>query len=115
MARGGLVLTALSWAAADTVGKVPVAVTQSIHVLSHDVLFPLAAGGAVFLVAAGVLGVRTRALPAWLSWVAVVLGVASITPIGFLAFLAAVLWIAIVSVLLYRRPLDGTAAPAPAI
>jgi hypothetical protein len=114
MALGGLIFAALSWSAADTVGKVPSGVTQSIHVLSSDMFFPLAAGGALFTFAAGVLSLRTGALPVWLGWAAVVLGVASITPIGFFAFLVAVVWIAIVSVVLYRRPLDGTPGPGAA-
>jgi hypothetical protein len=113
MTIGGLLFSALSWTAADTVGKVPADVTQSIHVLDSDLFFPLAGGAAVFLLAAGVLSLRTRALPAWLGWVAVVLGIACATPIGFFAFLAAVVWIGVVSVLLYRRPLEpGAATPA---
>jgi hypothetical protein len=113
MALGGLLFSGLSWAAAHTVGKVPAGVTQSIHVLDSDLFFPFAGGAAVFLVAAGVLTLRTRALPAWLGWAAVVLGIATVTPLGFFVFLGTVVWIGVVSVLLYRRPLEpGAATPA---
>jgi hypothetical protein len=94
------------------VGKVPITVTQSIHVLNNDLFFPLSGGAALFLVAAGVLSLRTRALPAWLGWVAIVLGVISVTPAGFFGFLATIVWIGVVSVLLYLRPLEPAATPA---
>jgi hypothetical protein len=112
MTVGALLFSALSFTAADTVGKVPPTVTQSIHALDNDLFFPLVGGAALFLLAAGVLSLRTRALPAWLGWVAVVLGIVSLTPVGFFAFLASILWVAVVSVVLYRRPLEAAAAPA---
>src|SRR2546423_6280883 len=114
MTVGALLFSGTSFAAADTVGKVPVTVTQSIHVLNNDLFFPLAGGAALFLLAAGVLSLRTRALPAWLGWVAIVLGIVSVTPVGFFAILVAILWVAIVSVLLYLRPVEP-AAVAPAV
>jgi hypothetical protein len=110
---GGLLFSALSFSAADTVGKVPAAVTQSIHVLSNDLFLPLSGGAALLMLATGVLTLRTRALPAWLGWVAVVIGVVAVTPIGFVGFFGLILWVAIVSVVLYRRPLEpGAATPA---
>ena len=62
-------------------------------------------------------------LPRWLGWVAILLGVVGLTPIGFVAFLGGGLWILVVSVLLTLRARaltqpprpsgPGTAAPAP--
>jgi hypothetical protein len=103
-ALGGLLIAAFNFAAADSVKHVTPQVTQTIGILDSDVFFPLAVGSGILLLATGVLIVRTRTLPVWLGWVAVVLGVASVTPIGFFAFLAGLIWIAVVSVLSYLRP-----------
>ena len=72
---------------------------------------PMAVGGMVFLLAAGLSIVRHGALPTWLGWAAIVIAVASITPAGFIAFLLAALWIAGVSVMLALR--ERRAGPTP--
>lgn len=66
----------------------------------------------VFMLAAGLLAIWTRVLPRWLGWASLVLALcALIPPIGWAALIFATpLWIAFVSVLLWRRP----AAVAPA-
>ena len=81
--------------------------------------------GSVFLVSAGVLAMRSRVLPGWLAWIAVVAGICLflqgfglggviatfglvIDLIGFLLFLAFVL---LSSVILLRQP--PASAPAP--
>jgi hypothetical protein len=88
----------------------PVAI-QTLNALNSDLFFPLAVGNAAFLLGAGVSAVQTGALPKWLGWAAVVLGVFSATPLGFFAFLLMALWSLIVSVLLWRA---GSAPVAPA-
>jgi hypothetical protein len=117
IAAGGLTaLASLSFAAADVADDVPGGVTQTLSVLSSDFFFPIAAGYAVFLLAAGILAVRTAALPAWLAWPAIVLGILCVTPVGFFALLVGLVWVVVVSVLLYRRepgPADRPAAAAP--
>ena len=47
--------------------------------------------------------VRFGALPTWMGYVAVILGIAAVTPVGFFAFLLTGIWILIASVLLYQR------------
>ena len=121
-AVGLLSALSLNFAVADSVGDVPASVTQTLTVLSNGFFFPIAAGYAVFFLAVGVLAVRTRTLPVWLGWVTVVLGIVCLTPVGFFALLVGMVWILIVSVMLYRRetglaerptPVDP-ASPAPA-
>jgi hypothetical protein len=56
--------------------------------------------------------VRYGALPKWLGWVAILLGVVGVTPIGFAAFLGLGIWILIVSVILSLRARGTSAAPA---
>jgi len=60
-------------------------------------------GLTVMMVAAGLGGLRTRALPKTLSWTAVVLGVAFFTPLGFFAFFILPPWMIATGVVLYRR------------
>lgn len=60
-------------------------------------------GLTVMMVAAGLGGLRTRALPKTLSWAAVVLGVAFFTPLGFFAFFILPPWMIATGIALYRR------------
>jgi hypothetical protein len=46
--------------------------------------------------------------------VAFVLGIVSLTPVGFFAFLIVLLWIAVVSVVLYQQQSEPTPTVAPA-
>ncbi|MEN3311877.1 MAG: hypothetical protein V7645_1206 [Actinomycetota bacterium] len=70
-------------------------------------------GLTVMMVAAGLGGLRTRALPKTLSWAAVVLGVAFFTPLGFFAFFILPPWMIATGVVLYRYQ-RTVAAGAPA-
>jgi hypothetical protein len=97
------IFAGLGFAAGDVVGDVPPTVVQTLNALGSDMFFTVAVGTAAFLLGAGVATLRTDALPAWLSWAAIVIGVIAITPIGFLGFLALGVWTLIVSVLLYMR------------
>ena len=104
-----LVGLTMMFAAAETADDVPPAVTQTLSVLNSECWLGLAVGNAVLLLATGVLLLRTGLLPKWLGWVTVLLGVASVTPAGFFAFLATLLWVIGVSIVLYLR--GGAAAP----
>jgi hypothetical protein len=44
-----------------------------------------------------------RALPVWLGWIALLIGVVTVTPIGFFGFLATLAWVLIVSILMVMR------------
>jgi hypothetical protein len=116
-AVGLLSALSLNFAVADSVGDVPASVTQTLTVLSNGFFFPIAAGYAVFFLAVGVLSVRARMLPVWLGWLAVLLGIVCLTPVGFFALLLGLVWIVLVSVLLYRReagPAEGRTRVDPA-
>jgi hypothetical protein len=62
--------------------------------------------GAVFLLAFGLTSLASRAFPAWLGWISIVLAVwLLIVPIAWIALVYAFpLWLITVSVLLWRRP-----------
>jgi hypothetical protein len=86
------------------------------HLVSGSFLLFQAFGG-FFLVATGTAGLRTGALPRWLGWAAVVIGLAGMatTPVppaavGIFPFF--VLALAAISVALLRRPLAIAAPPS---
>jgi hypothetical protein len=112
-ATGLILLLSLSFAAAESVNDVPPSVTHTITVLNNEIFFPIAVGFGLFFLSAGILSVTTRVLPVWLGWITVVIGIVCITPAGFFALLVGVVWIAVVSVMLYLRGPDVT-EPAPA-
>jgi hypothetical protein len=103
----------IQFAAADTAGDVAPAVTQTLSVLNSDAFFGFAVGVAALLIATGGLSIRTGFLPTWLGWVSVVIGIVALTPAGFFAFLAWIVWTLVVSWLLYARG-RSPAVPGPA-
>jgi hypothetical protein len=70
-------------------------------------------GFTVMMVATGLGGLRTLALPKPLSWAAILLGVALFTPLGFFAFFVLPLWMITTGIVLYRRQ-RAVAAARPA-
>jgi hypothetical protein len=107
----------IDFAIADTVGDVPAGVTQTLSAYDSDFFFPFIGGFVLMIFAAGLCALRFGALPRWLGWIAVVLGVLGVTPIGFFALLGGVVWIGVVGVVLYlgQEPVaPTTAAPPPA-
>jgi hypothetical protein len=123
IALAGTVLTAagitmnavFQFAAADVHDDVPPEVLQTISVLYADTFFPMAAGNFLFLLAAGIAAIRHGAFDKRLAWIGIVIGVLSITPAGFFAFIAWLVWIGIAAILLYREkdPVGSGAAPPP--
>lgn len=103
-AVGGSLAAGLQFALADVPSKLSPAAAQALNVLENDLaLFALTAGIAVLLMAAGIAILRSRLLPAWLGWVAIVIAVVGLTPAGFFAFFGAGVWTLIASVLIYMR------------
>ena len=99
------ILIALSEAADDID---PVAV-QSLQALWDNDFVPLVLGVLMFLWATGLAAIRTGALPKWLGWVMIVLGVVGLTPIGFAAAIGAAILVLVLSILLSVR---ARSAPA---
>ncbi len=77
-------------------------------------VFTLTVGASAFMLGGGVAAMRTGALPRWLAWLAIVLGVIGAVPshvlggaldhVGFGAFAGLCVWTLIVGVLLAMRP-----------
>jgi hypothetical protein len=103
LAVGISLFAGVTFALADAIDKIEPGAAQALNVLAGDLFFPLAVGNGAFLLGTGIGVLKTDVLPRWLGWVAVVLGVAALTPAGFFAFILLGLWTLIVSVMLYRR------------
>ena len=105
----GTILIALA-EAADEIEPTSV---QTLQAFWDNDFLPIALGIMVFLFSFGIAVVRSRALPKWLGWVAIVLGIVGlIPPIGFASFIGAALLILIVSILLTVRARQEASAPA---
>jgi hypothetical protein len=123
MAVGAALDGTISFVLAESADDIEPAAVQALQALWDNDWPPIALGAAVLLLASGLSIALYGALPRWLGWIAIVLGVIGLTPIGFVSFLAGGIWIVVVSVLLAVRarratqpPLPGapgTAAPAP--
>jgi hypothetical protein len=115
VAFGGLIFAGLTFTLADIADEStidPVAI-QTLNVLSGEFFIPLAVGVGVFQIAAGIAIVRGRALPAWLGWVGIVIGIAAVTPVGFFAFLVMLAWVLVASVAMYLQGREASAPPPP--
>jgi hypothetical protein len=114
VATGASVAVGFAFAAADSVGDVPAAVTQTLSVLNIDTFLFFSAGIAVFWFGTAFATFKTRVLPVWLAWVSMVLAIVAFTPAALAAVLGFLIWVIIVSVLLYRRQPKAATPTAPA-
>jgi hypothetical protein len=89
------------------------ATIQTLSALDSDFFFPFVAGLAVTMFASGLCTLRFGALPRWLGWASIVIGISLVTPAGFIGFLAALVWVLVVSVVLYLQA-DGGSGVRPA-
>ena len=100
MAGGVAVYIGLDFAANAAPYALAPAAAQALNVLALQLVFPLALGGFVFGIAAGAAILRSRLLPTWIGWAAIVIG---LTPLWILQVLMLYVWTIVVSVQLYRR------------
>jgi hypothetical protein len=103
MAVGIAIDSTISFALAEAVEDIEPTAVQALQALWDSDFIPIAVGTVVFLLSTGISIVRHAALPKWLGWVAILLAVVGLTPIGFVAFLGGGIWILIVSVMLALR------------
>jgi hypothetical protein len=114
-AAGAAIDGTILFAIAEAVKDIDPTQVQTLQALWDNDFIPFAVGVNLFVVASGLSIVLHKSLPAWLGWIALVLGVIGLTPLGFISFLGAGAWILIVSVLLLveGRPTAATAAVSP--
>jgi hypothetical protein len=113
-AVGAALDATISFALAEAAEDIEPTSVEALQALWDNDFMPLAVGTVVFLLSAGIAVVRYGVLPKWLGWLAIVLAVIGLTPLGFIAFLGSGLWILIVSIVLAVRARRGpTAAHSP--
>jgi hypothetical protein len=95
----------------DTEGFDPAAMQALLGLWNNDWI-PFAVGLLTFMIATGLAIVRTGVLPRWLGWAAIVVSIFAPTPIGFVAFIGAALFVLIVSVMLAMRERNAASPPA---
>ena len=110
-AVGMAIFAGLGIALGDTPEKLDPSVLQTLHVLNMQMFPPLAVGTFLTLLGYGLAIIATRALPAWMGWVAVVAAFFAITPVWFVPFLALGILIIASSIVLSMR--SGPAPPTP--
>ena len=112
IAVGGGIFTSLDVALIDARHDISPQAVQALNVLSNDIFFPFEIGLIVFALCTGLAIIASGALPKWLGWVMVVIGVVAFTPVGFFGFFVVLLWSVIVAILIYRRTGPTAAATA---
>lgn len=120
MSVGAIIGSGIEYALAKQIVHLGPQTAQALNVVSDEIFLPIIAGAFVFAVCSGIAILRGAALPKWLGWAAIVLGIAAIIPpASFPALLGFVLWSIVVSVLMYMRSgepaADDVATPQPAI
>ena len=109
-AAGLLAALGINFTVADTAGDLTPAATQALSALSSDFFFPLVGGVALLYLPTAVATLRCGALPRWLGWVSLVMGLVAFTPVGWVPFLLTGVWTIVVSVILYRGQAPVAAA-----
>ncbi len=116
MSAGALTGTGLEYGVAHNLHDLTPETVKTLNFIGQELFLPVLAGGFIFGLCAGLAILRGAALPKWLGWVAIVIGIATlIPPSSFPALFAFVIWSVIVSVLMYlrsARPLPATSAPS---
>jgi hypothetical protein len=82
--------------------KVSPTALQALNVLDNNVWLPFNSGLGVMMLGAAGLLLTEKALPRWMAWLALLLGIALFIPFAdFIALIVALIWIIVASVMLY--------------
>lgn len=114
IAVGAAIDMTLALALAEAADDIDPIAVQSLQALWDNDFIPVALGIELLFLSVGLSIVRYGALPKWLGWVALVLAVIGVTPIGFAAFPLGGIWLIIVSIMLSVRASRAAAPPAAA-
>ena len=87
----------------DAADDLPPVAIQTLSAASSDFFFPFLVGIFLWLFATGLVILRHGLLHAAFGWLALLVAIVAITPVGFVGFIAAPVWTLAVSIALYRR------------
>jgi hypothetical protein len=111
IAVGASIFAGIGFTLGDAADELPPAAILTLNALNSDMFFTVAVGTAVFNLALALAVLRHGGLPRPLGWLALVLGIAGLTPLGFFAFVATGIVIVWASIALAREA--GTASGSP--
>ena len=95
------------WTLAQGAGHLESSAAQALNSLSNNAVATNTAGMIVFGIAAGLAILRSRRVPSWLGWLAIAMAVLVVTPVEAVSFLALVVWMVVLSILIWRRGGQG--------
>lgn len=113
VALGFAIDATISFALAEAAADVDPVAVQALQALWDNDFVPIMLGVMAFLWATGISVIQSGALPKWLGWVMILLGVLSATPIGFVAAIGAAILVLVLSIMLSMRA-RSVPAPPPA-
>ena len=108
----------ISFTLAETADEIDPSSVQALAALWQNDFIPGAVGLQLFFLGLGLSALRTGAIPKWLGWIAILLGVIAVTPIGFAAFIGGAIFLIVLSVVLTlrsRRAVPPAAGPGPGV
>jgi len=95
------------WTLAQGAGHLEPSAAQDVNAVSNNAVATNTAGMIVFGIAAGLAILQGGRLPRWLGWVAIAMAVLVVTPVEAVSFLALVVWMVILSILIWMRRGQG--------
>jgi hypothetical protein len=88
-------------------------ITHTLNFLDQDSFVPFVCGLAIIALATGIAGLWKRALPRWLAWASLLLGIICLAgPAGVIAFFVTPIWTLTLGILLARRRIEAVDTPA---
>lgn len=93
----------ISFALSESADKIDPIAVQALQAYWDNDFLPLAIGLQVFFLALGLSVLRHGALPGWIGWISLLVGIVALTPVGFVAFMAGGLLVVTISVMLTMR------------
>ena len=88
IAVGVSIFAGIGFTLGDAADDLPASATMALNALNSDLFFPVAVGTAVFNLGLALAILRHGGLPRPLGWLALLVGIAGLTPAGFFAFIA---------------------------
>ncbi|MDX6669370.1 MAG: hypothetical protein QOK04_2750 [Solirubrobacteraceae bacterium] len=114
LAAGLALFAGMDFALADVPSHLDPAAAQAMNVLNSDLFIPTSTGGCAFGIASGLAILRGARLPKWLGWVAILIGIITVTPAAIVGLLGFIVWTVVVSLLIWRRGGADKLGQAPA-
>jgi hypothetical protein len=113
IAVGASIFAGIGFTLGDAADDLDASAIVTLNALNSDMFFTVAVGTAVFNLGLALAVLRHGGLPRPLGWLALVVGILGLTPLGFFAFVATAIVIIWASVVLAQQA-TASAAPPPA-